>query len=292
MARILDELIHRTAKLELRATMDDGAKLPKGVCGRLTGIALVYDVPDDYGTLFKQGCLDKTRADRVNVGKVKLLADHGPFTDMHVGTVRTLQDVGGAAVMSADIFDTEAGRRMKEYLEAVLGSGSETGLSIGFRPVKKEWKEVECGEGGGTEMILCYEEIRLGEISVTPAPAVPGTEVTGIRRKPGETDEDLFRRALTHILRELPEREARAVFDEVYASSAAPTDTPVVTDAPAEEEETPPAEVAEDTADAAPAESATETPAEEMATEEERLKTARALFAASAQAPARPPNSP
>lgn len=274
---------HRAMKFELALPDKDGnytradgtvEKLPVGVCGRMTGIALVYGVADDYGTVFEPGCLDKTRTERVAAGKVKLFADHGPFTDTHVGTVRSITDVGDAAVMVADLFETQAGRTMKEYLEAVLNSKSETGLSIGFRPVKKEWKSSEASGNGDTmpgDSLLHYIEIQLREISITPVPAVPGTEVTGVRRQENETDTALLLRVLANILREVPESDARAAVDAAYAKSTAKTDT----------EAAPPAADAakvEGTTDADKAGSASETHGEELVDETTRMEFARSQF--------------
>ncbi len=220
-AAVPERHFHHT-RLEIRvSSLDAGDKLPDGVCGRMTGVALTYNVADDYGTVFLPGCLAKTRAEKVASGKVKLFADHGPFTGTHVGVVRSLDDSGDSAVMSADLFDTEAGRAMKEYLAAVIASGADTGLSIGFRPVDKEWRETDDGKD-----TLCYfKEITLREISITPVPAVPGTNVFSVRREQGETDDeqdmDLLARGLVHILRALPEHDARTIFDRVYKSAGA-----------------------------------------------------------------------
>lgn len=215
-------------QLELRAATE-AEPLPAGVCGRLTGVALVYDVVDAYGTMFARGCLDKTRNEKVPRNKVKMFADHGPFVECHVGVVRKLEDIGDAAVMTADLFDTEDGRRMKEYLAAVLASDAETGLSIGFRSRGREWRKPDDGQG---EPVLVFTEIELSEISITPVPAVPGTEVTGVRKQGEEGDDDtpdLLKRALRHILAALPEREARVVVDAVYAPSAPDPDTSAAT---------------------------------------------------------------
>lgn len=233
---LVDERFERTFELSLAEpnaerviTRADGTTetLPPGVCGRLTGIALVYNEVDDYGTMFAPGCLDKTRIERVQAGRVKLFADHGPFTHTHVGTVRSLTDVSDGVVMSADLFDTDAGRRMKEYLAAVLASQSDTGLSIGFRRVQSEWKQIDPSkpEGPLNDSVLVFQEISLREVSITPVPAVPGAEVTGVRREPGESDPALLRRMLGRILREIPEAEARAAVDAAYASGAAEPDT-------------------------------------------------------------------
>ena len=209
--------IERTQRATQFRAVSVGDALPAGVCGRFTGVALTYGVPDDYGTVFVPGCLTRTVAEKVAKGKVKIFADHGPFTDTHVGVVRSIDDVGDSAVMTADLFDTDAGRSMKQYLEAVLASGADTGLSIGFRPRQSDWRKDETTG----DMFIHFSEIELREVSITPVPAVPGTEVTSVRHVEGESDVGLLKRALRHILGSLEKREAQAVFDTVYAPGAA-----------------------------------------------------------------------
>lgn len=289
---IPSDIAYRATALTLRAavgalggtpTPDD---LPAGVCGRVTGIALTYDQVDDYGTVFAPGCLAKTRAEKVMNGKVKLFADHGPFTHTHVGTVRALDDVGDAVLMTADLFDTEAGRKMKEYLDAVLSSSSETGLSVGFRGRDKEWRQIESGE-----TVLVYKEIELREISITPVPAVPGTDVTSVRSEDDDaasTDVALLVRTLRSILKALPEGEARTIFGEMYPTTPAPNadqpDTmsaPVETSTPAGPSD---AEPASDRADGEQDGTAmTTAPEPTLATAEERTTALRATYR-----PARP----
>jgi hypothetical protein len=141
----------------------------------------------------------------------------------HVGTVTDIKDVGDTAVMTAVIFDTEAGRRMKEYLQAVTQSGKETGaatgLSVGFRSREDESTTV-VDEDGDEQWACRFLEIELREISVTPVNAVPGSDVLSVRRERGEKDPALLTRILARILAEVPESEARAVFDTAYASAA------------------------------------------------------------------------
>jgi HK97 family phage prohead protease len=254
-----------SAKLELRA-LPDGEKLPKGVCGRVQGVALVYGQVDDYGTVFAPGCLSGTRALKVAQRKVKLFADHGPFTDTHVGVVTAMDDLADSVVMTADLFDTDAGRKMKEYIENVLLADAETGLSIGFRPTDRAWEKDEATG----EQRLVFREIELREVSVTPAPAVSGATVTGVRR---ESEGDLPTRMLEHILKAMPEREARAVFDAVYVPGAAKSDT---SGDPPETEQVPGA-VQSDAATEAER-NATGTGSGLQATEQERLAIARRLF--------------
>jgi phage head maturation protease len=167
--------------LEVRADA-----LPQGVCGVVTGIALRYNVVDAWGTVFLPGCLDKTRA-KVSSGKVKLFDNHGARdgygTGTHIGVVRSLVGAGDAEVMTAHLFDTEEGRRAKEYLSAVMASGGETGLSIGF--YERNGDPVRDAQGNWQH--YAFSEIELDEISLAPRNAVPGAEVTGVRREPDTT---------------------------------------------------------------------------------------------------------
>lgn len=211
-------------ELITRAADDRGTdNLPAGCCARMTGVALVYETRDDYGTVFGRGCLAQTIAERVRPGKVRLFSDHIPMVKTHVGTVVDIKDVGDQAIMTAVIFDTEAGRSMKEYLEAVTKSGKETGaatgLSVGFRSREDESTTIEDDEG--IEQWACrFLEIELREISVTPVNAVPGSDVISVRKEKGEDDGGLLKRILARILAEVPESEARAVYDTAYASAA------------------------------------------------------------------------
>ena len=205
--------------------------LPPGCCAKMTGVALVYNVTDDYGTMFEPGCLAKTVAEKVRPGKVRLFSDHDPRVHSHVGTVTDIKDVGDTAVMTAVIFDTESGRRMKEYLEAVTKSGAVTGavtgLSVGFR--SREDESITIDGDDGPQWACLFKEIELREISVTPVNAVPGSDVLAVRREAGEKNGDLLRLMLVRILAEVPESEARAVFDTAYASAADRTENAAAT---------------------------------------------------------------
>lgn len=267
-------------ELVTRAADNSNAEaLPKGCCAKMTGIALVYNVTDDYGTRFAPGCLAKTIAEKVRPGHVRLFADHEPMTKTHVGTVVDIKDVGDTAVMTAVIFDTEAGRRMKEYLEAVTQSGKETGavtgLSVGFR--SREDESVTVDEGDGPQWACLFKEIELREISVTPVNAVPGTNVLSVRREPGEEAGGLLRRMLARILAEVPESEARAVFETAYASAADPTTT-----AAAPTGATPAAKPDADAASGS--ESSTESAEQKVIPLEERMRIVRETMGTTAAA--------
>ena len=168
----------------------DATTLPPGVVGRLRGVALVYEVADSYRTTFARGSLTRTMRERVASGKVKLYWNHGDAhvtgtydTDLHVGIVRRMWDEqqGGqyVAMLEADLFDTEEGRKAHEYLTAVHAAGGETGLSIGMMPgtVRADTRPVMVD---GVEC-LRITECGLREVSIVSEPAVPGASVTHVR---------------------------------------------------------------------------------------------------------------
>lgn len=185
-------LISRAFRPELR----EQEELPAGVCGRMAGVAVTYGVVDAYETVFKAGCMDRTKREKVPAGKVRLYLDHMAGVRSHVGVVRSLETAGGGEVMVADLFDTEEGRKAKEYLAAVLAAGAETGLSIGFYS----------REAGPVTMngqdVYEFREIELDEISITPRPAVPGASVTDVRSEMGAATASEIMRQTLHILDE------------------------------------------------------------------------------------------
>ncbi len=154
-----EKLWHLTdATLEVRA---DG-ELPPGIAGRVSGVALTYEVVDSYQTMFSRKCAKRSIDGRVAARKVPLLMDHERTSKAHVGVVTSMTDAGDALVMTADVFDTAEGRAAMEYVKAVLASGASTGFSIGFIPRASEMVTVD---GKPVER---FTEIELREVSITP----------------------------------------------------------------------------------------------------------------------------
>lgn len=176
--------LHRAFKPEILK-----GELAPGVVGRVAGIALVYDVVDEHGTSFDEGCLDRTRAERVANGKVKLFWDHGDVlsqgfydSDQHIGIVRSLETISlpdgkRAEWMTADIFDSDKGREVHQYLTSVAAAGGETGLSIGMKDSRTYQGQLPSGERGTR-----FAEVALREISITAESSIPGTVVTAVRQ--------------------------------------------------------------------------------------------------------------
>jgi HK97 family phage prohead protease len=199
--------------------------LPEGIAGRITGVALTYEQVDTYGTVFARNCAKRTIDTKVKARRVPFLMDHEREVDAHVGVVASLTDTGDGLVMVADLFDTEAGREARDYVKAVMAAGAVTGLSIGFVPKRTEMAMVD---GKPVERFL---EIELREVSLTPMPSVPGTDVLGARstrtpavpvvpeppRESVRTDRDLLMLAARTALDALSVTDRQAVLD-AYAS--------------------------------------------------------------------------
>lgn len=201
-------------------------QLPEGVIGRVSGIALVYNVVDAWGTRFAPGSLDRTRREKLAAGRIQLFmaeddGSHQYGTRKHVGTVRSLEDVGDNVVMGADLHDTEPAAELKRYLEAVVATNGFTGLSIGFRPRATQEATDENGDP-----ILELTEVELAEITVTPIPAVPGARVLAVRTEPGEDEETTKESARVLALRSLLRTVPREVVTREIAARDATSPAP------------------------------------------------------------------
>lgn len=216
-----EKLWHITdAQLHVRAEDD----LPSGVAGRVSGVALTYEVIDTYNTMFARKCAKRSIDTRVAARKVPLLMDHERSSKAHVGVVTTMSDVGDTLVMTADIFDTAEGRAALEYVKAVLASGASTGFSIGFVPRQSESITVD---GMQVER---FTEIELREVSITPMPAVPGAEIASARHDDASkldaerTDVELLVLAARAALDALPV-DVRTALLEAYRPTPVLTET-------------------------------------------------------------------
>lgn len=215
---------------QIRAESD----LPPGIAGRVSGVALTYEVVDSYQTMFARESAKRTINNKVAARKVPLLMDHERTSKAHVGVVTSMTDSGDALVMTADIFDTADGRAALEYVKAVLASGASTGFSIGFIPRASEMVTVN---GKPVER---FTEIELREVSITPMPAVPGAEIAAARnmdpattdpvaqleeeQSPERTDEELLLLAARVALDALS-NDARMALLDTYKPTPTPTET-------------------------------------------------------------------
>lgn len=210
-----------------------GSDLPPGICGRLQGIGMVYEVPDAYGTAWAIGCLDITKRSKVPAGKVGLFMagsfGHEYGVRSHIGVVRSCETRGAEEWITAELFDTEDGRRVKEYLTAVIASGGATGLSIGCYVRKEELSRMANGDE-----VVRFTEVELEEFTVTPRPAVPGASVDAVRQNP-----DALWSMFDALLAVLPIDEIRTRLAARVVAPDAPTPAASIpatsgSDAPAE----------------------------------------------------------
>lgn len=202
-------------QIELRAE-----QLPPGVAGRLSGIALTFDQVDTYGTMFAPGSATRSIKAKVAARKLPLMIDHSYETGAHVGVVTAMQELDGGLLMTADLFDTPAGRAAREYAQAVIAAGASTGFSIGFVPRQSETVMVD---GRSVER---FTEIELREVSLTPMPSVPGTDLIGARHDgpavqppvSARTDAELLVVAVRSALDAMDEATRVTLLDELFAA--------------------------------------------------------------------------
>lgn len=189
---------HRVVQRAFTPTAVETDNLPPGVCGRVVGVGLVYDQEDAYRTTWAPGCLDMTKRSKVQAGKVQLFVagptGHEYGVRSHVGVVRTMDTRGNEEWVAADLFDTEDGRRTKEYLDAVLQARGNTGYSIGCYVRRSDPKDEDR-----------FVEVELEEFTITPRPAVPGADISSVRQHP-----DAIVQMLDYILGVLPIEDVHA----------------------------------------------------------------------------------
>lgn len=227
-------------KLELVRAEGD---LPAGVCGRMQGIALVYETVDFYDTMFAYGCMDRSIAERVASRKVNVFSDHVKQVRAHVGVVSMAETIGDSLVVMIDLLDTADGRQMLEYVKACVSAGVETGLSIGFIPRKYEQVKSASGELTG---VVRFTEIEWRELSVTPVPAVPGTAVTGARHEDVDAVEQSFTREdAIALFSGIPEELLNDVLSEMGYTRTASADPENDSSDPKPKDDTPEADAVE-----------------------------------------------
>lgn len=248
--------------------------LGAGVCGRIRAAILTYGVVDSFGTSWKPGCMDRTRA-KVAAGKVDFFvanddAYHQYGTKTHIGIVRSIETVGDQELATIDLFDTPEGRAYKEYVKAVMAAGGNTGYSVGVYDRSPEPTFVKSPSG---KDVYVFTEVELDELSGTARPAVPGTRPLAVRSD--SQPKAVLWSAFDALLLALPKDEVCA---RVQALGASPGDAMATEEGHA-------APAAPLTPDAEDSRSDTETPAEsvveepEYATMEQRYAALRQSYA-------------
>ena len=242
-----------------------------GVCGHVNATVMRYGVVDAYHTMFKRGCMDKTKRGKVKAGKVQVYLDHAYGVRTHVGVVRSLDTRSTDNVdeerATLDLFDTADGRNAKEYVSAVLAAKAFTGVSIGF--YTRDMVPIDDKEKG---RIYKYTDIEVEEVSITPRPAVPGAAVTGVRYDMAANVFDM------EALRQLRARIGEEAFQELLLRTSPDEGDEVVEEEPSGDAETPDDQ---SDADEAQDDASTESdqPTEQYASVEDRIRAVRESYA-------------
>lgn len=152
--------LHRTAPAAFRSTGD----------GRtLSGWAVRYGVVDSYGTAFAPGVFDASLAR----GLPLLVWAHDPARPL--GRVTSARgDASGLAIVGR-LDDPDAVPDVRQAL-AQVASRTVTGLSVGFVPEDAERRRI------AGEDVVVFTRATLHEVSLVIVPAVPGSDITDLRR--------------------------------------------------------------------------------------------------------------
>lgn len=154
-------------KLEIRA--GTGLALPKP--GKLAGYAAVFDSPADLGPfveVVRPGAFARSLR---QPGAVLALYDHerrSVLGRVSAGTLRLQEDAKGLA-FELDLPDTSVGRD----LAVLVQRGDVAGCSFGFVTPDKG----DAWTTRGDKLMRELRDVTLHEITVTPTPAYPDTEV-------------------------------------------------------------------------------------------------------------------
>lgn len=173
-----------------------------------SGIAAVYGRPDDgRDYTFARGAFDRA-AQQARAGRYPaMLLQHGGFDlspdDMlPIGIWTDVQADEQGLKVSGRLADTQRGREVHALMKMEPRPAID-GLSIGFRPTKRQVNE----SARPGEPRVTIQEIELLEISVVTFPAMAAARVTSVQS--GLSERDLERR----LVREagFTRREARAL---------------------------------------------------------------------------------
>ena len=137
--------------------------------GVFTGYAGIFAIEDLQNDIIERGAFKRT-LDHSN-GSVPILWQHKPEEPIGVG-LEAKEDSNGLYVRGQLNLDTQRGKEAYSLLK----QGAIKGLSIGYDPVKKEYKD-------GKRIL---KEIKLYEYSVVTFPAQPLANILDIKEVPEE----------------------------------------------------------------------------------------------------------
>lgn len=157
---------------DVKARKADG-----GLYTELEGYVAAFGNVDSQNDVIEPGAFDRTIAERVKSGKVKLLIDHLWDVEHTAGTIDdAVPDQHGLKV-HASVDEDDAVQRAI----AKVARGHVTGMSIGYETMAASFEERD------QDVIRHLTEVKLFEGSITPFPANEAAIVLGV--KDGGTSE-------------------------------------------------------------------------------------------------------
>jgi HK97 family phage prohead protease len=154
----------RSARAAKAVTFDGGS-------GRIFGVAVTYDVVDDYGTRFSPGVFADSLKNRLPT----LVWGHD-WSDP-IGRVVDYNDTSKQLEITAQLDDPAAVPRARQAF-AQLKSGTLRDMSVGF--LRQEDQKAPDNLPGVTDITRGI----LDEVSLVLVGAVPGSQVTDVRGRP------------------------------------------------------------------------------------------------------------
>ena len=148
-----------------------------GTITELEGYVAAFGNVDSQDDVIEPGAFDRTIAERVKGGKVKLLIDHLWDVEHTAGTIDDAAPDAHGLKIHANVDEDELVQRSM----GKVARGHVTGMSIGYETMGASFEERE------GKVIRHLEELKLFEGSVTPFPANEAAIVLGV--KDGGTSE-------------------------------------------------------------------------------------------------------
>jgi HK97 family phage prohead protease len=142
-----------------------------GLITELEGYVAAFGNVDAQNDVIEPGAFDRTIAERVKGGKVKLLIDHLWDVEHTAGTIDDAQpDAHGLKVHAVVDEDDDVQRAVRK-----VDRGHVTGMSIGYETMRAEYEERE------DAIIRHLTELKLFEGSITPFPANEAAVILGVK---------------------------------------------------------------------------------------------------------------
>lgn len=137
----------------------------------LEGYVAAFGNVDSQNDVIESGAFDRTIAERLAQGKIKLLADHIWDVEHTLGTIDgAVPDTHGLKVHAIVDEDPDVQRAVGK-----AARGHATGMSIGYETMAAEFEERE------GEVIRHLTEVKWYEGSITPFPANEAAQVLGVK---------------------------------------------------------------------------------------------------------------